>query len=108
MGVPAVMGLGQVPLNFLNHKELFVDGYSGQVIVSPEALARDEFLQLIAEEETLSQKIASQAQAPSITEDGCDMTLLMNAGLSADLEMDNNKEGDGVGLYRTEIPFMLR
>lgn len=108
MGVPAVMGLGQVPLNFLNHKELFVDGYSGQVVVSPEALAREEFLQLIAEEETLSQKIASQAEAPSTTQDGCDMTLLVNAGLSADLEMDNNKEGAGVGLYRTEIPFMLR
>jgi phosphotransferase system enzyme I (PtsP) len=108
MGVPAVMGLGQVPLNFLNHKELFVDGYSGQVVVSPEALAREEFLQLIAEEETLFQKIASQAEAPSTTEDGCDMTLLVNAGLSADLEMDNNKEGAGVGLYRTEIPFMLR
>ncbi|MBF7073862.1 phosphoenolpyruvate--protein phosphotransferase [Glaciecola sp. MH2013] len=108
MGVPAVMGLAKVPLGILNNAELFVDGYSGLVVVEPENQAKQEFLQLIAEEEALVKRISSEADAPSATLDGCSMTLLVNAGLSAGLEMEGNKMGAGVGLFRTEIPFMLR
>lgn len=108
MGVPAVMGLRGVPLSLLNHQELFVDGYSGLVILAPEEQERTEFLQLIADEEALVKRIESEAERPAISEDNCEMTLLVNAGLSAGLEMEQNKQGAGVGLYRTEIPFMLR
>lgn len=108
MGVPAVMGLRGVPLSLLNHQELFVDGYSGLVVLAPEEQARTEFLQLIADEEALVKRIESESDRPAISEDGCEMTLLVNAGLSAGLEMEQNKQGAGVGLYRTEIPFMLR
>ena len=108
MGVPAVMGLRGVPLSLLNHQELFVDGYSGLVVLAPEEQSRTEFLQLIADEEALFQRIESESDRPAISEDGCEMTLLVNAGLSAGLEMEQNKQGAGVGLYRTEIPFMLR
>jgi phosphotransferase system enzyme I (PtsP) len=108
MGVPAVMGLRGVPLSLLNHQELFVDGYSGLVVLAPEEQARTEFLQLIADEDALVKRIESESDRPAISEDGCEMTLLVNAGLSAGLEMEQNKQGAGVGLYRTEIPFMLR
>ncbi len=108
MGVPAVMGLRGVPLSLLNHQELFVDGYSGLVALAPEEQARTEFLQLIADEEALVKRIESESDLPAISEDGCEMSLLVNAGLSAGLEMEQNKQGAGVGLYRTEIPFMLR
>lgn len=108
MGVPAVMGLGAIPLTLLNKQELFVDGYSGQVVLAPEKQARAEFLQLIADEDALYQRIESEADQPAQSQDGCNMTLLVNAGLSANLEMEQNKQGSGVGLYRTEIPFMLR
>ncbi|MFQ3248659.1 MAG: phosphotransferase system enzyme I (PtsP) [Glaciecola sp.] len=108
MGVPAVMGLDGVPLSLLNHQEIFVDGYSGQVVLAPEEQARAEFLHLIAEEEALHKRIESEAEQAAITEDGVEMALLVNAGLSAGLEMEQNKQGAGVGLYRTEIPFMLR
>lgn len=108
MGVPAVMGLRGVPLSLLNHQELFVDGYSGLVVLAPEEQARTEFLQLIADEEALVKRIESESDRPAISQDDCEMTLLVNAGLSAGLEMEQNKQGAGVGLYRTEIPFMLR
>jgi phosphotransferase system enzyme I (PtsP) len=108
MGVPAVMGLDGVPLSLLNHQEIFLDGYSGQVVLAPEEKARKEFLYLIAEEEALYKRIESEADQPAKSEDGCEMTLLVNTGLSAGLEMEQNKQGAGVGLFRTEIPFMLR
>ncbi len=36
------------------------------------------------------------------------MSLYINAGLSAEVELNAEQIGAGVGLYRTEIPFMLR
>jgi phosphotransferase system enzyme I (PtsP) len=108
MGVPAVMGLGTIPLSLLDGKELFIDGYSGQVVVSPEPQVKAEYQQLIDEEEALYRRIESESDAASVSQDNCTMTLLVNAGLSAEVEVSQYEQGAGVGLYRTEIPFMLR
>jgi len=108
MGVPAVMGLGAVPLSMFDRKELFVDGYSGRVIISPEPQAKSEYLQLIAEEEALHKRIEQESDAATISKDNCEMSLLVNAGLSAEVELTQYEQSAGVGLYRTEIPFMLR
>ncbi|WP_026376382.1 phosphoenolpyruvate--protein phosphotransferase [Aestuariibacter salexigens] len=108
MGVPAVMGVSNVPMSMLEGKDILLDGYSGEVIVSPGKTIRKEFAQLIQEEQELSVLIDAQADQPSITQDGCEMALFLNAGLSAELEITQQSKGDGVGLFRTEVPFMLR
>ncbi len=108
MGVPAVMGLHKISLNLLNKKEIFLDGYSGRVILKLSDTTRRECQNLIAQEEELQTKIAKEAEYPSITQDGKAISLLVNAGLSATIEMEQFIQGDGVGLYRTEIPFMMR
>lgn len=108
LGVPAVMGLNKVSINLLNRKELFVDGYSGEVTLNLTDLARSEFQGLIAQEEALQAKIALESNNPSVSQDGIPISLLVNTGLSASVEMDQFVQGDGVGLYRTEIPFMMR
>ena len=108
LGVPAVMGLHKVSLNLLNKKELFIDGYSGQVTINLTDANRAEYHRLIAQEELLQAKIALEADNPSISKDGISISLLVNAGLSANVEMEQFLQGDGVGLYRTEIPFMMR
>lgn len=108
MGVPAVMGLHKVSLNLLNKKELFLDGYSGRVVLNLSDSSRKEYQDLIAQEDELQSRIEKEADLPSITQDGKAISLLVNAGLSATIEMEQFIQGDGVGLYRTEIPFMMR
>lgn len=108
MGVPAVMGLSDVPASLLDGKFVLLDGYSGEVIVSPTESVKREFSALVVEEQELSQRILTQATLPTVTTDDCAMSLFINAGLSAELESSHLDQGDGVGLYRTEIPFMLR
>lgn len=108
MGVPAVMGCQNVSPALLNGKELLLDGYSGEVIVSPDATIRSDFVQLIEEEKILSKRIDADANLASETQDGCRIALYVNAGLSADIEATQFANADGIGLYRTEIPFMLR
>jgi len=108
MGVPAVMGCQNVSPALLNGKEILLDGYSGEVIISPEKSIRNEFVQLIEEEKTLSQRIDAEADQECLTHDKCRMALYVNAGLSAEIEATQFVNADGIGLYRTEIPFMLR
>lgn len=107
MGVPAVMGLDKVSPELLDGKPILLDGYSGEVIVNPQRNIKAEFEQLIAEELELSERIDAHADRPPVTHDQHSMTLLINAGLSAELELQQ-MQGSGIGLYRTEIPFMLR
>lgn len=108
MGVPAVMGLQGASISALKANELFIDGYSGKVLVHIDDNARRIYQSLIEEEEALQRKISEEGDQPCVTKDGCSISLLVNAGLTANVEMEQFQQGDGVGLYRTEIPFMMR
>ena len=44
---------------------------------------------------------------PSRTLDGIDLPLFVNTGLMADIMMAKDKNAEGVGLYRTEVPFLM-
>ncbi len=108
MGVPAVMGVNNVPIAMLEEQEILLDGYTGDVIVSPNQIIKREFAQLMLEEQLLSEKIHSQDSLPAVTTDNCKVSLFTNAGLSLDIEKNDNPYSDGVALFRTEIPFMMR
>ncbi|MGH7005973.1 MAG: putative PEP-binding protein, partial [Alphaproteobacteria bacterium] len=51
---------------------------------------------------------AAMRELPAVTRDGTAVSLRLNAGLLVDLQMLAETGADGVGLYRTEIPFMVR
>ena len=108
MGVPAVMGCQNLSPALLDDKELLLDGYTGEVIVSPERNIKAEFIQLIEEEAAITERIDAEADQPCESLDGCRMSLYINAGLAAESEINAGFIGSGIGLYRTEIPFMLR
>lgn len=108
MGVPAVMGCQSVSPSLLEGKEILLDGYAGEVIISAERNIKAEFKQLIEEESAITERIDAEAGQPCESVDGCRISLYINAGLSADVESNAEGIGSGIGLYRTEIPFMLR
>ncbi|SIR23878.1 phosphotransferase system, enzyme I, PtsP [Aeromonas sp. RU39B] len=106
MGVPAVMGV-EFPLAEIHQHMLVLDGYSGDLFVEPSDMIVAEYRQLMDEELALDELVRTTIGQPSETLDGVKVSLLLNAGLSADTEISVNELADGVGLYRTEIPFML-
>ncbi len=108
MSIPAIMGVDALPLNLLNAKEAIVDGYTGELFVSPDEALRREYRHLIQEELALTEKVQKVADLPCVTKDGRAIELLLNAGLSAGLEHTKSCGAVGIGLYRTEIPFMNR
>jgi phosphoenolpyruvate-protein phosphotransferase len=107
LGVPAVMGVGT--LKHLRIREKFiVDGNSGLIVRYPNDMLSEEFQRLINEEEELKHKLSSLRDLPAITPDGHVVHLLTNSGLLADLSPGLRHGAQGIGLYRTEIPFMIR
>lgn len=108
LGVPAIMGVSGVPISQMHQQEAIVDGYSGELIINPNKRLKREYKQLIAQENTLQETVKQVAHLPATTLDGKTIKLLLNAGLAAGFEHSKHLGALGVGLYRTEVPFMNR
>jgi phosphotransferase system enzyme I (PtsP) len=108
MGVPAVLGIEDVPLQYLDEQFLIVDGYSGELFVNPFEQVLEEYQQLLQEEQELAETVAMHRDLPAETTDGEAISLQINAGLNIEHGVEQNGMFDGIGLYRTEIPFMMQ
>jgi phosphotransferase system enzyme I (PtsP) len=108
MGVPAVMGVRDLPVGRLDGEEVVVDGYQGRVYVRPSSSVKQEFLRLASEEAELSQGLHELRNLPAETIDGHTVPLLANTGLASDLLPSLQSGAEGIGLYRTEVPFLIR
>jgi len=107
MGIAAVMG-ADIPVSRVDGLNIIVDGYRGQIYISPGKAVVEEFNRLAKEEQELSADLASLQDLPSETPDGKHVSLHINSGLLADLIPKDTNGAEGIGLYRTEFPFMIR
>ncbi len=108
LGIPAIMGVEAVPLSQLDQQMMIVDGYSGELFIAPNEALQAEYQYLIAEERALTEQVKTVVDLPCVTLDGKNIELLLNAGLASGFEQSNHCGARGIGLYRTEIPFMER
>jgi len=108
LALPAIMGVERIPLGQLDKKLAIIDGYSGELFVTPNDALISEYRHLIAEEDALANKVKQVEKLPAVTVDGKEIVLQLNAGLSSGFEHSKNSGAAGIGLYRTEIPFMNR
>ena len=108
MRVPTVMGVGEAPIFDLQDEDIILDGYYGQVYVAPSQSLRVEFDRLLDEENKLDATLEEIRELPAVTTDDHQVNLLVNTGLGADVSFALASGAEGVGLYRTEIPFMMR
>ena len=108
MGIPAVVGVEDLPLKQLPDRQLVVDGYNGRVYVNPHPDLLSRFKGLLAEDEALFEELAPLAEQPAATSDGHAVPLWVNTGVAADVQRAREFGAEGVGLYRTEVSFLLR
>ncbi len=83
-----------------------VDGTDGYVYMRPSAVVQEKFRAKIAEKDRLQARLAELKELPAQTKDGVKINLYLNVGLAFDLDYIETTNCDGIGLYRTEIPFM--
>lgn len=108
LGVPTVMGLRGLKVELVSRRAMIVDGYYGHVYVSPSKAILTEFKQLAQEEHELNQSLVSLRDKPAETTDSYRVSLQVNTGLAMDAGLSMSVGAEGVGLYRSEVPFMSR
>lgn len=107
MGIPAVMGIGTLK-GLTNGDLAIVDGNEGQTILYPSDVVAGEYKKLVQKERSLKKQLSLLKDLPAQTIDGHIFELFTNTGLLADITPGLKSGAEGVGLYRTEIPFMVR
>ena len=108
MGIPTVMGVVDLPYSKIDGIQLIVDGYHGEVFTNPSDVLRKQYADVVEEERQLAQGLDALRAMPCETLDGHRMPLWVNTGLLADVKRAQERGAEGVGLYRTEVPFMIK
>jgi len=108
LGVPAVVGATDLPAGRLEGHSLVVDGYRGRVYLDPSEAVRNEYSRLAREEAVLVAGLEGLKDLPAETPDGVRIPLYANSGLISDVAPSLTSGAEGIGLYRTEFPFMIR
>lgn len=108
LGIPAVLGISGL-IKAANVKdEMMVDGTSGHVYINPDAAVIKEYARLEQDHAVRMKELEGLRDLPAITSDGAVIVLSANIGLISDVRVANMHGADGVGLYRTEFPYMAR
>jgi phosphotransferase system enzyme I (PtsP) len=107
LGIPAV---GEVP-NITDLVEtgdaIIVDGTSGDVRVRPQADVENAYAEKARLRARRQEQYQKLRDVPAVTRDGIEITLHMNAGLLVDLPHVEETGAASIGLFRTELQFML-
>lgn len=108
MGVPTVVGAVDLPFTRLEGRELIVDGYQGVVFSDPSDSLTSHYEVIVEEDREMFADLERLKELPCETRDKHRVALWVNTGLMADTMLSLERGAEGVGLYRTEVPFMLR
>jgi phosphotransferase system enzyme I (PtsP) len=87
---------------------VIVDGDHAQILIRPSADVQQSAAAAVQARTRRRTFYDSLRTAPAITRDGIGIKLLLNAGLLIDMPQLAATGAEGVGLFRTEIPFMVR
>lgn len=108
MGIPTIMGAVDLPLTRIDGRELILDGYSGRIYVQPGEDLLNAYRDIVRGEQEQAAELEALKDLPAETTDGYVMPLWVNTGLIADVARSLDRGAEGIGLYRTEVPFMIR
>ena len=108
LDIPAVMGAVDLPDYDLEGETLVVDGHYGEVVTRPSEQRLRLNRELISQERVFDEELNELRDLPCITRDGWRVQLWVNIGLTGDLTRSLDRGAEGIGLFRTEIPFMSK
>jgi phosphotransferase system, enzyme I, PtsP len=107
MGLPMVSDVKGITDASRGGDLIALDGESGEVHLRP----GEDIVHTYIAKRTLYEHRAAQfvtiRELPAETKDGIHIRLMMNAGLLLDLPHLHESGADGIGLFRTEIQFMV-
>jgi phosphotransferase system enzyme I (PtsP) len=107
LGIPAV-GQAEGLIDLIDTgNPIIVDGATGEVHVRPPAEVERAYAEKVRFYAKRQARYRELRDAPTVTRDGVRISLNMNAGLLVDLPHLPEAGAEGIGLYRTELQFMM-
>ncbi len=106
--IPLIINAKGVTREALNGDPILVDGEQGIAHLRPDETVHSAFRDKIAMYTRAQERYASIRDLPAKAKCGSVVTLQMNAGLLADLPSLDGSGAEGVGLFRTELQFLIR
>ncbi len=108
LAIPLVIHAERITTEALNGDGILVDGEQGIVHLRPEDNVAAAFRDKIAMQAAAQERYAGLRDKPATALCGTTISLHMNAGLMADLPSLKGSGAEGVGLFRTELQFLIR
>lgn len=108
LAIPLVIHAERISTEALNGDHIMVDGDQGVVHLRPDDTVVTAFRDKMAMQAQAQERYASIRDKQAETQDGQIIGLHMNAGLMADLPSLDSSGAEGVGLFRTELQFLIR
>ncbi|MEL6885279.1 MAG: phosphoenolpyruvate--protein phosphotransferase [Pseudomonadota bacterium] len=108
LAIPLIVHAERITLEALNGDHVMVDGEQGIVHLRPDDTVVTAFRDKMAMQAKAVERYASIRDKPATTLCRNTVALHMNAGLMADLPSLEGSGAEGVGLFRTELQFLVR
>ncbi|NUH65946.1 phosphoenolpyruvate--protein phosphotransferase [Sulfitobacter sp. S0837] len=108
LAIPLIVHANRITNDALNGDHIMIDGEQGVVHLRPDENVATAFRDKIAMQAAAQERYASIRDKPAETKCGRVISLQMNAGLMADLPSLEGSGAEGVGLFRTELQFLVR
>jgi phosphotransferase system enzyme I (PtsP) len=106
MDIPVVSGVEEVTDIVQSGDMVVVDGDNGEVYIRPSDDFRQEVASHIAMKEQKNEAFQATRGLPAVTLDGVAISMNLNIGLHLDASQMAAADVDGIGLYRTELPYL--
>ena len=90
-----------------NGDRVIVDGDDGSVHLRPAEDINESYVERVRFRAIREARFDALRELPSVTRDGVNIDLLLNAGLTMDLAQLEHSGAVGIGLFRTELQFMI-
>jgi phosphotransferase system enzyme I (PtsP) len=107
LGIPAVGEVANITDLVETGDAIIVDGTSGDVQVRPQADVENAYAEKARLRARRQEQYQKLRDVPAVTKDGIEIKLHMNAGLLIDLPHLEETGAASIGLFRTELQFML-
>ena len=104
--IPTVVAAEGLLESVRKEDSLIVDGNSGVVFVNPNKEIIGEYDRMERHYLAVNRELDEMRDLPAETTDGHRVRLLANMGLLTDIRFAQTHGAEGIGLYRTEIPFL--
>lgn len=108
LGIPVVGRMRGVVEQVAEYDQVIVDGDRGLAFLRPGADVHKSFEDTMRAQFERKQRYSALVTLPSETKDGKHVALLVNGGLLIDVEQMREAGAEGIGLFRTEIQFMMQ